>query len=41
VQVWSAELSTSSLTDLERIASQRVPPLTAAQQQQYLNGVDG
>jgi WD40 repeat protein len=38
VEVWNAELTTLSLGTLEHIASQRVPELTAAQQQQYLNG---
>jgi WD40 repeat protein len=38
VEVWNAELATPSLGALEHIASQRVPELTAAQQQQYLNG---
>lgn len=38
IEVWNAELATPSLPALERIASQRVPKLTAAQQQQYLNG---
>ena len=41
VEVWDAELATPSLTALEKIASQRVPELTAAQQQQYLNGASG
>jgi WD40 repeat protein len=41
VEVWNAELATPSLPALEHIASQRVQQLTAAQQQQYLNGVGG
>jgi DNA-binding beta-propeller fold protein YncE len=39
VQVWNAELATSSLKTLEKIAEKRVTQkLTAAQQQQYLTG---
>jgi WD40 repeat protein len=39
VQTWNAELATSSLPALERIAGQRVgDKLTAAQLQQYLSG---
>ncbi len=39
VEVWNTELATPSLTALEQLARQRVPQkLTAAQQQQYLNG---
>jgi WD40 repeat protein len=41
VQIWNAELATSSLPGLERIAEQRVgDKLTAAQLQQYLSGGD-
>jgi Tol biopolymer transport system component len=39
VEVWSAELATTSLPVLERLASERVTEqLTPAQQQQYLPG---
>ena len=39
LEVWNAELSTSSTTALERIAGQRVTDkLTTAQLQQYLSG---
>ena len=39
VEVWNAELTTSSLSALERIAEQRVTlKLTPTQVQQYLNG---
>jgi WD40 repeat protein len=42
VQVWNAELATSPLPVLERIARQRdTQKLTAAQLQQILNGADG
>ena len=41
VEVWNAELATPSLQTLEGIASQRVPTLTKAQQQLYLNGISG
>jgi WD40 repeat protein len=42
IQIWNAELATSSLPALERIARQRVgDKLTAAQQQQYLSGASG
>ena len=42
IQIWNAELATSSLPALERIAGQRVgDKLTAAQQQQYLSGASG
>ena len=41
VEIWNAELATPSLTTLESIASQRVPELTPAQVQQYLNGAGG
>ncbi len=42
VQIWNAELATSSLPALERIAGQWVAEkITAAQLQQYLNGADG
>ena len=39
VQIWNAELATSSLPTLERLAEQRIgDKLTAAQLQQYLSG---
>ena len=39
IQIWNAELATSSLPALERIAEQRLgDKLTAAQLQQYLSG---
>jgi WD40 repeat protein len=39
IQIWNAELATSSLPALERIAEQRIgDKLTAAQLQQYLSG---
>src|SRR5262249_39363029 len=42
IQIWNAELATSSLPALERIAGQRVgDKLTAAQQQRYLSGASG
>jgi WD40 repeat protein len=42
IQIWNAELATSSLPALERIARQRVGDKpTAAQQQQYLSGASG
>jgi WD40 repeat protein len=42
IQIWNAELATSSLPALERIAGQRVvDKLTAAQRQQYLSGASG
>jgi WD40 repeat protein len=42
IQIWNAELATSPLPALERIAGQRVgDKLTAAQQQQYLSGASG
>lgn len=42
IQIWNAELATSSLPALERIARQRVgDKLTAAQQHRYLSGASG
>jgi WD40 repeat protein len=42
IQIWNAELATSSLPALERIAGQRVrDKLTTAQRQQYLSGASG
>ena len=42
VEVWNAELTTSSLSALEQIAEQRVTlKLTPTQVQQYLNGTGG
>lgn len=42
IEIWNAELTTSSLSALEEIADQEVTlKLTAAQVQQYLNGTGG
>jgi WD40 repeat protein len=42
IEIWNAELTTSSLPALEKIADQEVTlKLTAAQVQQYLNGTRG
>jgi WD40 repeat protein len=41
IQIWNAELATSSLPALERIAGQRVGDKLTAAQQQYLSGASG
>ena len=42
IEIWNAELTTPSLSALEKIAAQEITyKLTAGQIQQYLNGVGG